>query len=432
MEKDPEEQRDSDGQTVSEEECQTVPEAPKFSPAPDGGATAWLVVLGAWCTSFCSFGWINSIGVFQSYYETNLLSTFSASTISWIPSLQVFFMFAMGPIIGKLYDNYGPHWLLGVGTLMHVFGLMMASISTKYYQLLLAQGVCSAIGVAAIFQPAINSVGTWFDKKRGAAYGILSTGSSIGGVLFPIMISRLIDELGFGWAMRIAAFMILALLIVANVTVRARLPPAPKKLSRQDLIEPFKEAEMLLTLLGFLLLTFGIFVPVNYLSISALQAGMSENLAQYLLSLLNAASLFGRLFSGFASDRIGRFNILVAVCYLAGIVVLAVWIPATSNAATIVFSLLFGFASGAYVSLGPALMLQLGPIREIGYRTGLLFLVSSFGGLTTSPIAGAILQAQNGSYTGMKIFSGVLFLAGATGVLAARVHHTGFTLLKRF
>lgn len=30
------------------------------SDAPDGGLTAWLVVLGAWCTSFCSFGWINS------------------------------------------------------------------------------------------------------------------------------------------------------------------------------------------------------------------------------------------------------------------------------------------------------------------------------------------------------------------------------------
>lgn len=30
------------------------------SQPPDGGVTAWMVVLGAWCTSFCSFGWINS------------------------------------------------------------------------------------------------------------------------------------------------------------------------------------------------------------------------------------------------------------------------------------------------------------------------------------------------------------------------------------
>ena len=82
--------------------------------APDGGVEAWLVVLGAWCTSFCSFGWINSmfpsihvsflhllivirsgIGIFQEYYAAGPLREYSASTISWIPSLQVFFMMAM-------------------------------------------------------------------------------------------------------------------------------------------------------------------------------------------------------------------------------------------------------------------------------------------------------------------------------------------------
>lgn len=43
---------------------------PWGSDAPDGGAAAWLVVLGAWCTSFCSFGWLNSMG---SSHRPNLL-----------------------------------------------------------------------------------------------------------------------------------------------------------------------------------------------------------------------------------------------------------------------------------------------------------------------------------------------------------------------
>lgn len=85
-------------------------------PAPDGGLSAWLVILGSWCSLFCTFGWINSafvhsiwqlyelmliqkldtgVGTFQSYYETDLLREYSASTIAWIPSLQIFFMFAM-------------------------------------------------------------------------------------------------------------------------------------------------------------------------------------------------------------------------------------------------------------------------------------------------------------------------------------------------
>lgn len=52
-----------------------------------------------------------------------------------------------------LYDRYGPRWVILVGSFLHVFGILMASLSTKYYQVLLAQGVCSAIGVGAIYQP---------------------------------------------------------------------------------------------------------------------------------------------------------------------------------------------------------------------------------------------------------------------------------------
>jgi MFS family permease len=135
----------------------TLPLALQQPDPPDGGV-AWLVVLGAWCASFCSFGWINSVGAFQEYYQNELLPNYSPSTISWIPSLQIFFMMAMGPIVGKIYDSYGPRYLLFGGSLLHVFGLMMASLATKYYQILLSQGVCSAIGVAAIFQAGKNNV----------------------------------------------------------------------------------------------------------------------------------------------------------------------------------------------------------------------------------------------------------------------------------
>jgi MFS family permease len=93
------------------------------------------------------------VGAFQDYYQASLLKEYSASTISWIPSLQIFFMMALGPFIGLIYDKYGPRWLIIGGTFLHVFGLMMTSISTEYYQILLSQGVCSAVGVSAIFQP---------------------------------------------------------------------------------------------------------------------------------------------------------------------------------------------------------------------------------------------------------------------------------------
>ncbi|KAM0323732.1 hypothetical protein ACHAQA_008669 [Verticillium albo-atrum] len=417
--------------SFSDREKGAVPPAFPGSDAPDGGLVAWLVVLGVWCTSFCSFGWVNSVGAFQEYYQNDLLSNYSASTISWIPSLQIFFMTATGPLIGKLYDTYGPRQLIFVGSVLHVFGLMMASLGTQYYQILLAQGVCSAIGVAAIFQPALAVIHGWFNVNRGAAFGILSTGSSLGGVIFPIMVTRLIREVGYGWAMRICAFLILGLLIITNLTVRAYHPPTPQKITKAQLLKPFREPEFVMITLGFTLFTYGLYVPINYLPVQALQAGMDVDLVQYLIPILNAASLFGRIFAGVLGDKIGRLNIFVVVCYLTALWILALWIPAATDGALIAFAVLFGFCSGAYVSLIAPLVAQVSPLPEIGFRTGLVFFASSIGGLTTNPINGAIIESPNG-LLGIKIFAGVFCVIGTTFILAARIHHTGWKLLVVF
>ena len=143
---------ESDSNDENRDVEQAVPEKAKPPPGafdprqnPDGGTKAWLCVLGGFCCLFCSFGWINCIGVFQAYYQTHQLADYSPSSISWISSLETFSMFFFGPAIGKVYDNYGPRWLLIGGTFLEVFGLMMTSLSSKYYQLLLAQGICSSM-----------------------------------------------------------------------------------------------------------------------------------------------------------------------------------------------------------------------------------------------------------------------------------------------
>ncbi|ETS74370.1 hypothetical protein PFICI_14236 [Pestalotiopsis fici W106-1] len=394
------------------------------SPAPDGGSKAWLTVLGVWCVAFCSFGWINSIGVFQGYYESVLLKDYSATAVSWIPSLQIFFMFFGGPVVGRIFDLSGPRYILLVGSFLHVFGLMMCSLSHSYYQILLSQGVCSAIGVAAIFQPAISCLPAWFDKKRGAAFGIAATGSSIGGIIFPIMVARLIPQVGFPWTMRICAFLILGLLIIGNLTVRARFPPNPKTMSRKDLHEPFTDIKFIFICVGVLFLTFGIFIPINYITVEALSKGVASSLAQYLIAILNAGSVIGRLGSGALSDKVGVYNIFIFVCLLSAIFILALWIPASGIGALIAFAAIFGCTSGAYVALATPIIAKISPLPQIGYRTGLLYLFSSIGGLTTNPIAGAILDKWNGSYTGMKIFSGVLLLVGTACICVTRLMAT--------
>jgi MFS family permease len=335
-------------------------------------------------------------------------------------------MFIWGPALGKLYDNYGPRWILLAGSFAHVFGIMMISLSTKYYQIFLAQSIVSASGASAIFYPAMNVVGTWFFKKRAFAFGTVAAGSSLGGVILPIMINHLIREVGFAWAMRIGGFFILFMLTIGNLTVKSRLPPQPKPIEIMEFIRPLQEVPYLLVVIGIFFYTYGIYLPFNFVTLQAQQLGMSAQLAGYLLAILNAASIFGRTIPGWIADHIGRFNVMIITMVLSGTITLAIWLPARGNAPIIVFTILYGFASGAFVSMAPAVVAQISDIRKIGVRTGTMFMVSSMGALFGNPIGGRLITAANGSYVGLQIFCGVVMLVGAAVFSASRVKLAGF------
>jgi MFS family permease len=250
---------------------------------------------------------------------------------------------------------------------------------------------------------------------------VLYTGSSIGGVIFPIMVTRLIASLGFPWAMRCCAFLILLLLIIANLTVRPFYKPARHAIRLAQFIQPYKELDFVLIVIGFLFYTFGYFIPFNYLTVNALEAGVEPYLVQYLIPILNSTSLFGRLSAGIAGDRLGVYEVFIAVAYVTSILILALWIPATTTAIIIAFAALFGFFSGAYVSLISPLIVQASPLPEIGLRSGLVFLVGAIPTLTGNPIGGALLATPHG-WLGPKLFSGLMCIVGATCILFARLN----------
>ncbi|KAK2777178.1 hypothetical protein FQN52_003203 [Onygenales sp. PD_12] len=400
---------------------------------PDGGLEAWTVVFGGFCALFVSFGWINCIGIFQDYYQEHLLSSYAPSTIAWIPSLESSMMLATAPFCGKIFDSYGPRYLLLAGTILHVFGLMMTSISTSYYQILLAQGICSPIGAGAVFYPAINSTATWFFKKRAYALGIVASGSSLGGVILPIMVERLVTRIGYAWTMRVCAFTILGLCVIANLTIKSRIPPNPKPFKLTDFTSPFKEMPFLLTTIASWLFFWGIFLPFTFIISTGRAYGMSPNLTGYVIPIVNAASIFGRTLPSYIADRLGRFNTMIITGYLSAILVLAVWLPARGTVPILIFGGLYGFTSGTFVSLGPALIAQISDVRQIGVRTGSMFFFTSLASLTGNPIGGALVgNISQPTFWKMQVFSGVVMLAGSTFFVLARIKLGGMQLKKRF
>jgi MFS family permease len=165
---------------------------------------------------------------------------------------------------------------------------MMTSLATEYYQFILAQSIVSAAGAACIFYPSVNAISTWFYHRRAFAIGIVTSGSSVGGVIMPIMVERLIPRVGFGWAMRSCAFLILALCVVANLTIKSRIAPRKKPFRVRDFVAPLKEPTFALTTAAAMTFCFGLFLPFTFIILSARRFGMSARLAGYLVPILNA------------------------------------------------------------------------------------------------------------------------------------------------
>ena len=123
---------------------------------------------------------MNTFGTYQTYYEHELLSHVSSSQISWIGSVQAYLLVVIGVVTGPIFDRGYLRTLLLVGSFLTVFGLMMTSIATSYYQVLLAQGFCVGLGSGCLFVPSLAVVATYFTTKRAFATGISVAGSSVG------------------------------------------------------------------------------------------------------------------------------------------------------------------------------------------------------------------------------------------------------------
>lgn len=85
-------------------------------------------------------------------------------------------------------------------SLLYVVSLMLTSLCTEYYQFLLCQGILGGLMNGLVYTPAISIIGHYFHRRRALAMGIASSRSSLGGVLFPIMLDRMLfhTSIGFG------------------------------------------------------------------------------------------------------------------------------------------------------------------------------------------------------------------------------------------
>lgn len=346
---------------------------------PEGGLRAWLVVLGSFMGFFGSLGLINSIGTFEAFIKEHQLKEVTSGKVGWIFGVYIFLTFLFGVQIGPLFDARGPFLLMLAGSILTISQIIALGWCTEFWHFMLTIGVAGGLGASLIFTPSVAAVGHWFLEKRGTATGIATTGGSIGGIVFPLTLQSLFPKIGFAWATRVVALICLVSVATACLLVRSRLPKKPISKDVLPDFRIFKDLELLVTTMGVFFIEFGCFIPIAYISSYAMAHGVSSKFSYQLLAIHNAGSSFGRWLPGYFSDFLGRFNMLIATVALCVVCTLCLWLPANGNLPlTIVYCVVFGFASGSNISLTPVCISQLTVIENYGRYYATVYTIVSF------------------------------------------------------
>ncbi|KAJ6779799.1 hypothetical protein PWT90_01491 [Aphanocladium album] len=408
------------------------PELPAASPSPPSppkeDLRAWMQVLGAFCLNLNTWGMMNSYGAFQTYYQLELLKHHSSSDIAWIGSTQAFLMFVVSIAAGALFDaGFTPYLLWGGGVLV-VAGMMLVSATSLYWQVFITQAIMMGLGFGFLYLVAPAVVSQYFSARTALAMGASSAGSAIGGVIFPIAFSRLVPQVGFGWTCRILGFILLVTSVIPALLMRSQDPPNRGR----KLIDTaaFRDVPYQLLNAGLTFGFMGLYIVFYYIELFALdRTNVSSSLANYLLVIINVSSLPGRIIPGYYADKIGSINVQTTVAFFSAILTFCLY-AIHNTAGLVVFSIIYGFFSGAFMGLPAAGIVSLSDDKsKIGIRIGMTLGTVGFGVLVSNPIAGAIV-GHNNNWIGLISWCGALLFASSICLVASRVSKVGWGLTK--
>ncbi|KAJ5376183.1 hypothetical protein N7509_013069 [Penicillium cosmopolitanum] len=389
----------------------------------DGGLHGCLQVLGAFLILFNVWGINFAFGTFESFYALTYIPSFTASSISWIGTIQSWLLIACGIFSGPLFDRGHYAVMLLSGSVLAVFGFMMLSLSHKYYEIFLSQGVCMGLGFGLLYTPSIALVSRSFTRRRALALGVATSGAPAGGIVYNVMFNQLILKTSFAWTVRIMGLVMLVLFTVAAVLLFSQRKAMenidesrPRKLID---LRAFKDLPFWSFTLANLLIYLGYITPYYYIPTYAQTTlHTSQSLASYVLVISQASSIIGRVGTTCLAYYYGSMVSWILCALLSGILCLS-WISANTLARFILYSAFYGGISGALVPLPPSVFSHVCPdSKSLGTWFGMAQSISSIASLTGPPIAGALASigsrsSKNLNFLGIQLFGGITMILGA-------------------
>jgi len=326
----------------------------------------WIIVVAAVFIACTLLGIRFSFGVFFKSLEVEFDLTRVATSSVFSIYMIIFAIFAL--VSGWALDKYGPRLVVALMGLFTGLSLVTTSLSSSLWQLYLSYSLLLAIGTGGTIPVLMAVVSRWFERKRGFALGIATSGAGLGTLFLAPLAAYLISI--FGWRMSYVILGVIAWLVVISLAMLLRrepseigaLPygvklkvstvaPTSTEASSQagvlSLSQAIKTRSFWLMLSVWFLFAVCINLVITHIVAHATDIGISTIEASTLLSMVGGLNILARLSMGPVSDITGR-KIPGIFCALLGAAAFIWLIYSHSLWMFYLFAIVFGFSWGGF------------------------------------------------------------------------------------
>jgi MFS family permease len=387
---------------------------------------------------------IGGIPVFSEWIRNDFIASGAipadkAQTI--VSNFGVFTFLVAGitaPFAGYFIQKFNIKILMLIGCVILGSGLLIHSQAASVETIYLARVLFGiALGLVGVL---INTVlvSNWFRSQRGTALGIVLTGTSIGGILIPLIATPLILKYNWRIAMIAVSLLIWLILVPAIIfLVKTKpsdigvFPDGDSQASQEifasgnnqtglSLFEAMKTPLFWVFAFCAALIFYPLFVSTQQLIlyIRTPKIGVSPETAGLIQALLAFLSIGGKFLFGFMSDKISPTRVMLICC---SVMFLATLVLLNFTAATLLFFIIpFGFGYGGTFVLLQRLVADYFGSKDYPKILGAITVIETIGASIGGRITGAVADADGGDYT--RAFYYVIAATGMALILTVALN----------
>lgn len=318
------------------------------------------------------------------------------------------FVFAFSTILsGRIVDQKGPRLTITIGGILYGGGLILSSFATSPIMLYLTYGVIVGAGVGFVYVCPISTLVKWFPDRKGMIIGLSVAVFGGGSIIFKEVISLLLSGADVS-----GAFMKLGLISAAIIIFGAQLVSLPKGYEKETLVKApsdFTTIEMVKTakfyktwFMYWLAVIPGLLVLGAAKNIGLQVAGLGEDAAASIISILAISNASSRLISGTLSDKLGTLNVLKGIFVITILALLSLGFLASTPVMFYAGVIGVAVGYGGFLALFPTFTNQQFGSFQYGANYGVVY--QAYG---LAALSGIFIKSVAGSYTNTFIVSAI-------------------------